>query len=98
MKIERKTKASMSIEEFADMYVLTMVIVERDLPKDEQSKYYAYFKNSEVRKGIMLSGSYGNGSTEDEAIRNYAKEISGKCLVIDAYKTERRDINVPHLV
>ena len=46
----------------------------------------------------MLTSVFGDGNTVQEAIANYAKEISGKLIVIDAYSRARREIKVPTLI
>jgi hypothetical protein len=64
---------------------------------DSPTRFYAHFFDAEISEGRILVGSFGNGRTEEEAIENYAAEISGKVLVIGAYKKERREIIVPIL-
>ena len=87
----------MSLVEFADKYGLVMEVKER---RDWrwQDKYFAYFKDVEVKtlRG-MLSGTYGNGADEYDAICSYVREISEKRLVHKAYQKERQDIEAPKL-
>lgn len=61
-------------------------------------KYYAHIKNLEVKDGYILSGAFGNGETVEEALSNYAEEISEKLVVLDAYKDSRKVIQFPKIV
>lgn len=102
MKIEMYTKERMELEEFADKHGLVMEIHERT-PSDmgqrwtENDRYYAHFKDCEIKDGPMLRGEFGDGSTPQVAMNNYARSISNKLLVIDACKNSRREIWAPLL-
>lgn len=91
------------ISKFAGEHGLTMRVVERkpsDLHRSfdfASSRFYAHFDNCEVKEGSCLVGIFGNGATEKQAIANYAKEISNKRLVINAFRGERREIEAPYL-
>ena len=100
MEIKLNKAPRMTIEEFADKHDLIMEVNERSpvLWKDESSRYYAHFRNAEISRDIFLAGSFGDGSTPEEAISNYAKEISGRTLVVEACRDSRRDIRVPILI
>ncbi len=80
------------------MHDLTMKIVERgaDRPQGVE-RFYAHFKSSETKSGEILTGTYGDGDTPEDAIANYAPQISEKTLVIDAMLDSRRVIQVPRL-
>lgn len=86
-----------SIEEFAEKYNLTMKVTERDLRVRHPQLYYARFDGAEIKGDCILRSAYGNGHTPEEAIANYANEISGKLLVIGAFTDGRREIRVPVL-
>jgi len=94
MKIERNVIPRMTIDEFADQHGLIMEVHERG-PVGSNTAFYAHFKNCDVHDGPCLVGTFGDGSTEDEAISHYAKTISQKVLVIDAGHDCRRDIVAP---
>jgi hypothetical protein len=96
METERHPVSEMTIEEFAENNNLIMEIHERNDPK--LPKHYAHFKLSDIKEGSCLIGKFGDGETEQEAIRNYAKEISGQLLVIGAFSNNRRNIQVPRLI
>lgn len=97
MKIERHFIAEMSIYKFGSMHDLVMEVHERGKPLGDPMRYYAHFKHAEIKEGGMLSGSYGDGKSEREAIDAYAKKISLRDLVIDAMTPERRELKVPRL-
>jgi len=102
MKIKMNRPPRASLEAFAKEHDLTMVIGER-VPKDmgarwtEDSRYYAQFEDCEVKKGVCLLSEYGNGGTPEEAMANYAQEISGALLVLNAFGPNRREIQAPIL-
>lgn len=102
MKIKMNCLPRASLEAFAEVYELTMVIEER-VPKDmgdrwsESSRYYAKFEDCEVKHGCGLRSEYGNGRTPGEAMANYAQGISGALLVLNAFGPNRREIQVPIL-
>jgi len=99
VKIDRKDVPSMTIEQFADSYNLTMKVRERRVPADHPSRYYAHFESCEVMSDDgFLFDDFGNGMTAEEAISVYADRIQLKRIVIGAYTPERREVDVPRLV
>lgn len=108
MKIERKVVERCSLTEFAEANGLTMEIVERSARERREfgrlhgvtmlPRYIASFKGAEViRTRGVLSSDYGNGDTEEQAIADYATQISGFTLVLNAYSCKRKEIKVPEL-
>lgn len=87
----------MTLDEFADKYGLVMSVMERNTPIDDPNRYVAGFKNCEIKKGAILSCSSGWGRTQEDAIRDYAKNIELKLLVVNAMSKERKEIRVPRL-
>lgn len=55
------------------------------------------FKNVEIKTGSILSSGNGYGKSKQEAINDYARIISNKLLVVNAYKDNRKEIRCPHL-
>lgn len=96
MRIERETVAETTLVQFAEEHDLTMLVVER--ADSALPRYYARFKHAEIKDGSILTGVFGNGTTEQEAIRAYGARISMRVLVIEAYSDQRRVIHVPRLV
>lgn len=98
VKIERKDIPQITIEEFADKYDLTMEIHERPLPEGASARFYAHFKSCEIMDRGCLRGTFGDGATPEEAIKDYAASIRLCRIVIDARHPTRREIEVPRLV
>lgn len=90
--------AEMEITDFEKQHDLEICINERKVAKNNPNRYYAKFNHSEVKDGRFLIGTFGNGYTLDEALRNYASEISLKTIVINSYGENRREIEVPRLI
>jgi hypothetical protein len=97
MKIDRNPIPETTIELLACMNDLTMVVCERPVHIGAPNRFYAHFKNAEVKGDGVLVGSYGDGATEEDAIKAYAREISEKRLVINAFSADRKEIDVPRL-
>lgn len=98
MEIRSNLIESTTIEKFANKNGLVMEVHERRKPIGAPDRFFAHFHHSDIKEGAMLIGTFGNGSTPEEAIQNYAKEIGLKLLVIDAVSsTDRKEIQVPRL-
>lgn len=98
MKIERALVKRESLESFADTHNLTLSITEREKPDCYRLRYYVDFKHAEIKRDGCLISLTGNGTTEDEAIEDYMKQISGELLIVHAYdKSKRKEIQVPFL-
>ena len=97
MKIKINAVPEQTIEEFADEHNLTMIVNERPNSIGRSGRYYAHFEGAELSDGMMLIGVYGDGSSPEEAIANYAPQISEKLIVIDATRPERREIFAPRI-
>ena len=97
MKTKMFELKRMTIDEFAEENGLTMEIHERSAI-DSPTRFYANFEGAEISEYPGLVGAYGNGATPDEAVDNYAEEISGKLVVIGAYTDGRIEIPVPILM
>jgi len=95
MKIEYYPKKK-TIEAFAEDNDLVMEVYDRG-PHRLRPQYYACFEGAEIKEGSSLVGVFGDGVSPEAAIRAYAKEISGKLLVVGAWSTNRREIRVPVL-
>lgn len=95
MKIKRNFMPWISLDEFADEHNLTLEINERDL-SIKAPRFYTQFKYTEVDSGNVV---YGDGNTEDEAIEDYCKKISGQIIIIHAGNDDKKQtIKVPLLM
>ena len=103
MKIVIKQLPKSTIEDFADEHDLTMVVDERSEKSNLNNsfflKYTASFEGAEDKCDLssgILSSSYGNGSSPDQAIYSYADKISGRVLIFNATSKEnRKEIQCP---
>lgn len=95
MKVIRKLIPEMSIVEFAELHDLTMEITEWHGRR--RPFIMAKFQHVEVKDGGCLVSFAGNGNSEAEAIRDYARQISTKHLVVNAMSNSRREIDAPRL-
>ena len=86
--------AACSFEEFANRHGLELVVHERVLDagllRRKVERYYANFRDVDVKRGSILLGMSGNGNTPDEAIKDYAGILLGKRLVYRASNPQRR--------
>lgn len=99
MKIIRNEIPRMTLQEFADKHDLTMVITERNpIMHHNLPSYYCRFQNCEIKENSTLSSVAGNGSTEADALADYAAKISGRYLVFNAYQDSRKEVQCPILV
>lgn len=96
MKIEKHLILESTIQEFADKNNLIMEVHERN--KIGYDRYYVHFKHCEIEDGNVLIAAFGNGSTQEEAISNYACRISLQNIVIDSSSKNSRKILVPRLI
>lgn len=84
------------ITEYAKDLGVDLCIVER--PPGWGARFFAYFQHTEEKRGHCLAGISGDGSTPDEAIAEYAKQISGKLMIINAFSDKRQEVPFPKLV
>lgn len=102
MKIVMHEADRFGLVAFADANDLIMEIHERVFAGlgarwTEDERYYAHFKDCEIRERGCISGEYGNGATPEAAMRDYARRISGKQMLIDSWSHKQREVTVPLL-
>lgn len=89
-----------SLSDFTKKHGLEMVVTERPLGDFARNRslprYYANFRNVDLKQNCTLYGFYGNGNTPEEAIREYAKGILGEWLIVNAAGPDRREILAPN--
>lgn len=74
------------------------LIIDERMTTDNNYSYSARFKGGETIDGGVLCTYSGRGQTIDDAIRDYAKIISGQTMVFNAYSKGRREVEVPILI
>ena len=84
-----------TIKAFAEQHDLTIIIRERPEFLWNNGRFTASFEGADEKGDGVLIGTYGNGNSHEEAIRDYAKKISSKTLVFGAYTPDRKEIRVP---
>jgi hypothetical protein len=86
----------LKIEDFAVIIQVPLRIrqrINKDIPP-----WLCSFERGEIKQGCMLSGIYGDGSTPDEAIRDYARQVKGQILIVGAATQNRREYFVPESI
>lgn len=89
----------MTLYELAD--ILRKDLVGRRY-ENQGSRFMVQFERCETKDSPtsgVLSGMYGNGKTWEEAAGDYARAISGKLLVFEAYGNDevRQEFQCPQL-
>lgn len=98
MKVVVDSVPEMSIDEFADRHGLVMRVRERaHKPVGSPQRFFASFNNVEVKDRGCLVSVYGDGRTPEDAIDAYARALSRRPLVVNAFRESRKDIK-PHTV
>ena len=62
------------------------------------SRFYVSFEHCEILDGGFLNSTSGQGGTINEALVDYCSLISNKIVVFDAYKPERKTVQLPTLI
>lgn len=62
---------------------------------DGATVWHVCFPKTETKTDGILRSAFGTGSTKAMARIDYANEIRGKLLVLNAYKSSRRSFLVP---
>lgn len=98
MRLVIYEQEAVELVRFADQHGLVMEVRERTFDFKPDMKYYAYFRDVEVKDGSFLRSVTGNGHTHTAAIEDYAKRISNVRLVVGATRDDRREMDTPRLV
>ena len=82
----------MNILDYADALNLELEI--RYYPNQER-RFCARFARAEIKKGGLLAGVHGSGSSPANAVEDYVTQLRGERLIIGAYSDSRREFDVP---
>lgn len=102
IEVERVGGGPVRFSEFVEKHGLKMVVRERRRgqrgPDGEiLEPFFASLEGVESKDGRMLCSDSGDGRTPEEAIGQYAAEIRGKRLVVNATSREnRREFEAPN--
>ena len=88
--MNRNKSINKSIEKFAQKHGLTWIY-----GTCEDGDEFVHFDAEILERQAVLVTKFGIGETIEEAKEDYARQISGKLLVVDAYDDYRREIVVP---
>lgn len=80
------------IFEFADIINKNLRITRY---ANQDSRFTCSFDGAEIIDRMSLVSMFGEGSTIDNAIRNYCTEIAGRILVFNACSGRRSEFKVP---
>jgi hypothetical protein len=78
-----------------------MVVDEREYSLIHLGRFCASFQGCETKKSKtdgFLTSFCGNGKTVKEAIKDYARQLSGLLLVKDSHSRARKEIQVPEFI
>jgi hypothetical protein len=87
---------AVSLDSFAETHALEMVVFERPAGYSPNARYYARFKDVDIKRGCMIGGGGGNGDTPEDAIHDYACMIRGKLLVKNGMSESRVEFMAPN--
>lgn len=101
--IEERCQGVQLLGAFAEAHGLEIVVRLRPLDAIARGlpTYIAEFPSCETKDhpgSKILCSSYGDGRTIEDAIAGYARAISGRILVVNSGRPNRREIPVPLLV
>lgn len=86
-----------SLKDFAQQYGLALRVKARAKPANSRETFYAAFDGVEIARGPILTSSYADGASPEEALGSLASRLSGEVLVVDAHKPSRRTFTAPKL-
>ena len=82
----------MNIGEYLDILNLNLIVTRHH---SQGNRWTASIEGADIKDGIFLRGTYGEGESCNAAIEDYLKQIRGKCMVINAASKTRREFIVP---
>lgn len=59
-------------------------------------RFYTSLRRVEVMTRGILSSVLGNGDTPEEAMRDYARQLAGYRVAVNAYTPEREELDIPN--
>ena len=73
------------------------VILDKELKiwESKIAKYCVCFDSVEISDGHFLISASGHGDTKRKAKKDYAEQLAGKTIVVNAYTLHRREFTIP---
>lgn len=62
---------------------------------DNFKEFHVSMPSVEISEGCVLIGTFGTGKTPESAKHNYAKQLAGKKIVVDAMREYRKEYQIP---
>ena len=75
----------------------SLEIVTESVRSRQRASVSRHAEYKDHRSSGILKTASATGRTRDEAVRSLIQELSGKLLVIDAYRASRHEIQMPEL-
>ena len=94
MKVE-PLAPRMTFDEFCETHGLDLVAHERPL-RHNLPRWHVSSPGLEIMGNGILTSTFGDGDTPEEAKLAYAERLRGERLVVNAYREERREFNAPN--
>jgi hypothetical protein len=96
MEIKDDTFPAATFEGFCEANRLVLTVGER-AGVVGRGRYFATCEGADVREQDgMLLAEFGDGSTREEAVMDYARRLKGKRIVVDAMLRSRRELQCPN--
>ena len=88
----------MELQDFAKENKLTLKVHVREFEaSNSPMKYYAIFDGIVIDSGPYTVTAVGNGVTADEAMTDYARELSEQRLIINPHTAKESKLQAPVL-
>lgn len=84
-----------TFDQFLARYGLTVTVGERSARSD-LPRFFASIRSLEVKDGTCLKSTFGQGATPEDALMDYQRCLLGERLVLNAYGTDRVEIEAPN--
>jgi hypothetical protein len=83
---------ALTLNELADLIDVNISLLRY---AGQAGRWTCQFSGVEVMESGCLTSAFGNGSTPQEAMEDFAKNIKGKRIAIGAFTPRRREFNIP---
>lgn len=74
------------------------LIANEHLKKNGEIEFRVAFKNCEIRHGGILTAIYGCGKTVDDALSDYATQLTNQEIVFNAHTNNRKSFTLQKVI